>query len=234
MPNSKVIAKFKQPDPIMVAVDAIVFTIMHDELKILLIKRKYEPFKDHYAIPGGFVEKDEELKDAVKRELVEETGVNDVFLKQFGTYGSVKRDPRGRVISISYLALISPSQKLKASTDATDAKWFSVYHLPKLGFDHKKIISDALRQLRYEIQTTNIAFQILPKKFTLTQLQRLYELVLDKELDKRNFRKRIKELDILNETSDMWRDGAHRPAKLHVFKNAKYENIGKKINVFLK
>lgn len=216
-----------------VAVDAVVFTIKQDELQILLIKRKYAPFKDGYALPGGFVKPNEELEDAASRELQEETGVSNVFLLQFGCYGNVGRDPRGRILSIAYLALISPEQNLQASTDASSASWHSVYDLPQLAFDHKDIIEEALVELRYRLQTTNIALQILPQYFTLSQLQRLYELVLDKEIDKRNFRKRIKELDILKETSRTWRDGAHRPAKLYTFRHQKYRTIRDKINVFL-
>ena len=216
-----------------VAVDAVVFTVRHDQLQILLIKRKYAPFKKSYAIPGGFVRPNEELEDAAKRELQEETGVTNVFLRQFASYGKVGRDPRGRILSIAYLALISPDQNLQASTDASSASWHSAYELPQLAFDHKEIIDQALAEIRYRLQTTNIALQILPQYFTLSQLQRLYELVLDKELDKRNFRKRIKELDILKETNRTWREGAHRPAKLYTFRHQKYRTIRDKINVFL-
>ena len=217
-----------------VAVDAVVFTIAHDDLKILLIQRKYDPFKGKFAIPGGFVHIDEELDRAAQRELEEETGVKNIFLKQLGAYGGVKRDPRGRVLSVAFLALIDYNNKLKASTDAAAAEWFSVYDLPKVAFDHKNIIDDALKQLRYEIQTTNIAFQILPKKFTLTELQKVYEAVLDKKLDKRNFRKRIKELNMLIELNETKMEGAHRPAQLHSFSSKKYESISDKMNVFLK
>ncbi|MAE13111.1 NUDIX hydrolase [Candidatus Woesearchaeota archaeon] len=216
-----------------VAVDAVVFTVLQDELRILLIKRKYPPFKGMYALPGGFVNKGEELEEAVKRELDEETGVKDVFLKQIGTYGGVRRDPRGRILSVAFLALIQPNQRLKAATDAMDAEWFAVDGLPELGFDHSDIISDALEQLRYEVQTTNIAFQILPKSFTLTQLQQLYEDVLGRGLDKRNFRKKVKELGILKETSEMLREGAHRPARLYRFVESKYSGIRDEIHVFL-
>jgi len=216
-----------------VAVDAVVFTVMHDELKILLIKRKYPPFENKYALPGGFVERDEELNVAARRELEEETNVKNIFLKQLGTYGGVARDPRGRVISVAFLALIRPDQELKATTDARSAEWHSVYALPKVAFDHTLIIQDALKQLRYEIQTTNIAFQILQQKFTLSDLQRLHELILDRELDKRNFRKKIKELGILKETQETSMEGAHRPAKLFSFMSSSYVGIGEKVSVYL-
>jgi len=226
-------ADYEKEGIMRVAVDAVVFTIKNDQLKVLLIRRKYEPFKDKYAIPGGFVKEKEELEDAVKRELKEETGVKNVFLKQLGAYGAVDRDPRGRVLSITFIALINPEQNLRATSDAYDAQWHTISQLPKLAFDHEMIFKDALNQLKYELQTTNIAFQILPKRFTLTQLQLLYNSILEKELDKRNFRKRIKELNILNETSESYRDGAHRPAKLYEFKDKKYTNLREKINVFL-
>lgn len=216
-----------------VAVDAVVFTVLHGDLKILLIRRKYPPFKNQYALPGGYVKEKEELKLAVSRELKEETGVKNVFLKQLKAFGGVKRDPRGRTVSIAFLALISPEQELVASTDAYDAQWHSASDFPELAFDHNKIISYALFQLKYEIQTTNVAFQILPNKFTLTQLQKLYENILRKELDKRNFRKRIKELDILRATRETFMEGAHRPARLYEFREKEYENIREKINVFL-
>lgn len=216
-----------------VAVDAVCFTVLHDELKILLIQRKYEPFKGGYAIPGGFVKKDEELEDAVKRELAEETGATGAFLKQLGAYGKVGRDPRGRILSISFVALINPHQRLQATTDAMAAEWFAVDNLPKLEFDHDKIIADALDFLRFELQTTNIAREVLPEFFTLSQLQHLYETVLGKKLDKRNFRRRIKEMDVLKETDKTHMDGAHRPAKLYTFKDKKYTQLKERIQVFV-
>lgn len=216
-----------------VAVDAVVFTVAEGMLKILLIQRKNEPFSGKYALPGGFVEENEELEDAVGRELQEETGVKDIFLKQLGAYGKADRDPRGRVLSIAFLALISPDQELRAESDASDAKWFSIDNLPELAFDHEKIIEDALQHLKYEIQTTNIACQILPSEFTLSQLQRLYENVLGHELDKRNFRKRINELDILADTGRTMMEGAHRPARLFKFRNSIYSSIKDKVHVFL-
>ncbi len=216
-----------------VAVDAVVFTARNDDLQILLIKRKYDPFAGSYALPGGFVKEDEELDEAVLRELEEETGVKNISLHPLTVRGKVGRDSRGRVISLPYLALISGDVKLRPSTDAVGAKWFSIYSLPKLAFDHKDIIDDALKSLRFFIQTTNIASQILPSKFTLTQLQSLYELILERPLDKRNFRKKIKELDVLLETDELFREGAHRPAKLYKFKNKTFKPLQEQMRVFL-
>ena len=213
-------------DRFYVTADAVVFTILNKELKILLIKRKKDPFKGKFALPGGFVELNENLEGAAKRELEEETGVKDIFLKKLHAFGDVKRDPRGRVITIPFLALIDGEKvKLHASSDAEFAKWHSAYSLPQLGFDHKKIIDDALKHLRSEIENTNIAFQIMPEKFTLSELQRAYEIILDKKLDKRNFRKKLKELNILEQLFETKMEGAHRPAKLYSFKEKEYKML---------
>lgn len=222
----------KQERPMRVAVDAVVFTVMHDDLKVLLIKRKNPPFRGKHALPGGFVEENEELEDAVKRELTEETNISRIYLHQLGAYGGVKRDPRGRVLSVAYLALISPDQELRSTADALGAEWHSVDNLRELAFDHKQIIEDTLKELRFEIQTTNIAVQILPSKFTLSELQHLYELVLKKELDKRNFRRRIKELGVLKELKETKMEGAHRPAQLYTFKDKNYQLLKDRIHVF--
>lgn len=216
-----------------VAVDAVVFTCHENAVKVLLIRRKNEPFYGKYALPGGFVEPDETTEQAVLRELQEETGVKNIFLKQMKTYSNPKRDPRGRVISISYVALISPDQDLFAASDALSAEWISIAHVPALAFDHKEILNDALTNLRMEIQTTNIAAQILSKKFTLSELQRLYEIILDKSLDKRNFRKRIVQLDILKDCAETKMEGAHRPAQLYQFATREYAPLGEKMHVFL-
>src|SRR3989338_1971175 len=195
-----------------IAVDAVVFTILHNQLKLLLIKRKNEPFKGKFALPGGFVERDENLEDAAKRELEEETGVKNIFLKKMHACGDVGRDPRGRVISIPFLALIDAEElKLHATDDAELAKWGSVDSLPKheLAFDHKEIIKEALGLLRFELKETNIAF----------------EIILEKQIDKRNFRKQIFELSLLKEHSETKMEGAHRPAKLFSFKEKQYKML---------
>jgi 8-oxo-dGTP diphosphatase len=219
---------------IKIAVDAVVFSVLENELNILLIERKKEPYKGKFALPGGFLENNEELEDAAERELCEETGVKDIFLKQLKTYGNIKRDPRGRVISVAFIALISPNRKLSASSDALRASWHPAHDLPELAFDHEMIVKDALRQLRIEVQTTNIACQILPERFTLTNMQRLYENILGKSLDKRNFRKKLRELELLKETKETFMEGAHRPALLYEFRNKGYSDIKDKVHVFLK
>ncbi len=213
-------------DRFYVTVDAVVFTILDNELKIIIIRRKNPPFKGYFALPGGFVELDENLDGAAERELKEETGVENIFLKKLKPFGKVGRDSRGRVITIPYLAIISGKNvKLHSTCDAELARWYSIYNLPKLAFDHKEIISYALNKLRSEIEKSNIAFQIIPKKFTLTELQRVYEIILNKKLDKRNFRKKLSELLILKELPETKMEGAHRPARLYSFRLREYKKF---------
>ena len=208
---------YDYPRP-MVTVDTVIFTILEDDLKVLLVKRGVEPFKGMWAIPGGFVHPEESLEDAARRELYEETNVQDLYLEQLYTFGAPDRDPRGRVISVAYFALISAEKReLVARTDSSDVSWFSVYDLPPVAFDHADIIEYALRRLRYKLDYTSVGFQLLPMKFTLTELQRIYEIILQKQLDKRNFRKKILSLGILEPLEETKMEGPHRPAKLYAF-----------------
>ncbi|HEY9722745.1 MAG TPA: NUDIX domain-containing protein [Oscillatoriaceae cyanobacterium] len=208
---------YNYPRP-MVTVDTVVFTVIEQDLRVLLVKRKLEPFQGRWAIPGGFVEMDEALDEAAKRELLEETNVRDLYLEQLYTFGDPGRDPRGRVISVAYFALVSAEHReLIAATDTSEVAWFSVYRLPKLAFDHDRIVAYALQRLRYKLDYTSVGFQLLPKKFTLTELQRLYEIILDKPLDKRNFRKKILALGVLTPLAETKSEGPHRPAQLYAF-----------------
>jgi 8-oxo-dGTP diphosphatase len=210
-------------DRFYITTDSVVFTIINDDLNILLVKRKYAPFKGKYALPGGFVRLSEDIEASALRELKEETGVKNIFMKQLNSYGKVGRDPRARIITVPFFALINSDKvKLQGGTDAESAHWFPISELPELGFDHKKIIADALDYLKSELQKTNVAVQIMPEKFTLTELQKMYEAVLDTELDKRNFRKKIKELDLLKSLNETKMDGPHRPAQLFKFKDKNY------------
>lgn len=212
------ITKFERPS---VTVDVILFTIKENDLKILLVKRKVWPFENYWALPGGFVKIDESLEDAAKRELMEETGVKEIYLEQLYTFGDVQRDPRTRVITVAYFALInSDNIKLKATTDVSDAKWFSVHDIPKLAFDHKKILDYGIKRLKWKLEYTTIAFSLLPKELTLTELQNVYEIIFNKIFDKRNFRKKILELKILKDTGEMRREVRHRPAKLYELKES--------------
>jgi 8-oxo-dGTP diphosphatase len=210
--------KYEKPS---VTVDIIIFTIKGHELQVLLIKRKSWPFKDMWAIPGGFVGMNEPLEEAAKRELMEETGLKDVYLEQLYTFGEPKRDPRTRVITVGYYALISSENlKLEAATDAADARWFDVDEVPKLAFDHNQILSYSLDRIRNKVEYTDIAFQLLPEKFTFSQLQKVYEIILGKKLDKRNFRKKVKEIGVLTPLKETKMEGAHRPAQLFSFKGS--------------
>jgi 8-oxo-dGTP diphosphatase len=213
----------KHRDRFYLAVDAVVFTILGKQLKVLLVQRKYEPFKEKFALPGGFVEINENLETAVARELEEETGVKNIYLRQLPAFGNVGRDPRGRIVTIPYLALIDGEEVvLHSSGDAELAKWHDAYELPHLAFDHKKIFEMALKELRSEIGGTNITVKIMPERFTLSELQNANEIILGRKLDKRNFRKKVKELSLLRELPDTKMDGAHRPARLYSFKSTAY------------
>jgi len=208
----------KKYDRPSVTVDIVIFTIIDEELKVLLIKRKSPPFQNCWAIPGGFVRMDETLADAALRELKEETNVSDVYLEQLYTFGDPHRDPRTRVITVAYFALVSSDRLLiEAATDASEVRWFSIKALPQLAFDHSRIIEYAVSRLKYKLEYTSVGFQLLPEEFTLSDLQKLYEIILEKKLDKRNFRKKILSLSILEETGKKIMRTLHRPAKLYKF-----------------
>src|SRR5881296_3787984 len=182
---------YKYPRPAL-TVDCVVFGFDEGELKILLIARGLEPFKGRWALPGGFVRVDETLDAAARRELQEEAGLTNVFLAQLYTFGAVDRDPRERVVSVAYYALVKLSEhEAKAATDAANARWFPVSKVPRLAFDHGEILSMALARLKGKVRYQPIGFELLPPKFTLSQLQHLYEAILETPLDKRNFRKKI-------------------------------------------
>lgn len=210
-------------------VDCVVFGFDGGELKVLLIERALEPFKGCWALPGGFVRVDETLDEAARRELKEETGLKNVFLEQLYTFGTVKRDPRERVVSVAYYALVKQADhSTQAATDADDAQWFPVSQVPALAFDHALILENALTRLRGKLTYQPIGFELLPAKFTLSQLQHLYEAVLSMEIDKRNFRKKVLGYDLLVPLKEKHREGAHRPAQLFGFDPAKYERLKKK------
>lgn len=214
-------------------VDCVVFGLDKDELKLLLIERGGEPFKGSWAIPGGFVDMDETPEEAAIRELEEETGLRNIFLEQLYTFGKVDRDPRERVVSVAHYALVNiEGQKLKAASDAANAAWFSLSDLPELAFDHDEIIQVAIERLRGKVLYQPIGFELLPKKFPLSQLQRMYELILEKQIDKRNFRKKILKMDILIELNEIQQDVAHRAARLYSFDKKKYHQLQKKGFVF--
>jgi len=201
-----------------VTVDVVMMSVRQGDLQVLLIKRRSWPFEGMWAIPGGFVNMDESLETAAKRELHEETGVEDVYLEQLYTFGDPGRDPRTRVITVVYFALLDSERlQVRARDDAVDVGWFPVYSLPELAFDHEKILLYALERLRGKLEYTTIAFSLLPEQFTLRELQRVYEIILHRRLDKRNFRKKILSTGILEDTGAKKMEGTHRPARLYRF-----------------
>lgn len=207
-----------------VTVDIVIFTIQEGILKVLLVKRRIPPFVGQFALPGGFVLDDEDLEHAALRELGEETGVSDIYLEQLYSFGNPNRDPRGRVITVAYFALISADRKLNAGSDAMEAAWFPANRLPPLAFDHTTILNYALERLRNKLEYTTVGFQLLPEKFTLTELQEVYEAILEKTLDKRNFRRKMSVLKILKPLRE-FRRGGQRPAQLYRFVAPRFEKL---------
>lgn len=210
-------------------VDCVVFGFDEAELKVLLIQRALEPFKDKWALPGGFVRVNETLDEAARRELAEEAGLENLFLEQLYSFGTVDRDPRERVVSVAYYALVKLSDhRAKAATDAANAEWFPISKVPKLAFDHGEILATALERLKGKVRYQPIGFELLPPKFTLSQLQHLYESILEGELDKRNFRKKVLGIGLLVPLKETLMAGRHRPAQLFRFDADKYEKLKKR------
>jgi 8-oxo-dGTP diphosphatase len=219
--------QYEFPRPAL-TVDCVVFGLDDQDLKVLLIQRDLEPCAGKWALPGGFVHEQETLEEAARRELAEETGLNRVFLEQLYTFGDPGRDPRERVVTVAYYALVNiRDHKVRASTDARNAAWFAVTDPPSLAFDHDLILETARQRLRGKLSYQPIGFELLPRKFTLSQLQRLYEIILEKPVDKRNFRRKILGMGLLRETEEIEQDVAHRAARLYSFDEAKYRRLAK-------
>ena len=198
-----------------ITVDTVILTIKDDALNVLLVRRNNEPFKDKWAIPGGYVRMSENLDEAAMRVLKEKTNVENIYLEQLYTFGDPLRHPVSRVITCAYFALIRLGDVEVVTTD--EIAWHKVSELPPLAFDHKEIIEYSLKRTRERLELCPIAFQLLPKKFTLTELQKSYELILKKELDKRNFRKKMLSSNILVETNETTKSVSKRPAALYSF-----------------
>lgn len=216
------------------AVDCIVFGLDENQsLKLLLIRRRKKPFKGSWALPGGFVQldKDESLEAAARRELQEETGIDSegVFFEQLYSFGSETRDPREWTTSVVYYALINLKEyKLEAASDASKAQWFVIDDLPALAFDHEKIVDMGIKRIRGKVRYRPIGFKLLPLKFTLGQLQQLYETILGRKLDRRNFLRKLRKMEPLIEELDEFQEGvSHRPAKLYRFNEEKYKQLEK-------
>lgn len=215
---------------VRVSVDAVVFGYDPEQgVSVLLIKRKNEPFQKMWALPGGLVLNGESLDEAVMRELKEEAGIQVNYMEQLYTFGDPDRDPRNHVISVSYFALVRPQDyQLHAQTDAEDAAWFNMKKLPKVAFDHKKIIEVAIKRLRGKITYEPVGFELLDKSFPFSDLERLYQTLLDQNLDRRNFKKKILGLGILEELDETVQRGAGRPARLFKFNKRKYFDLKEK------
>lgn len=214
---------------IKIAVDAIVFGYADSKLNVLLIKQKFGVLKNQWALVGGFVKDNETLNEAVFRELQEEAGINVNYLEQLYTFGdNLERDPRFRVVTVAYFALVNSTKLiLKADTDAEDAEWFSINNLPDLAFDHKEILKTALIRLQSKLTYQPIGFDLLPKEFLFSELENLYCTILEKEIDRRNFRKKIMSFDIVEETEKFAAKMKGRPAKLYRFNKFKYNKLCK-------
>jgi 8-oxo-dGTP diphosphatase len=218
------------PQSIKVAVDAVVFGYEAEEgVSVLLIKRKFEPFQKFWALPGGLVKEDESLEEAVRRELKEESGIDVSYLEQLYSFGKPGRDPRNRVVSITYYGLVRPKDyQLSAQTDAEDVAWFNINKLPKLAFDHKQIVDAAIKRLRGKLAYEPVGFELLDKKFPFSDLEKLYQTLLDSELDRRNFKKRIMGYGFLEELDESIQRSVGRPATLFQFNKKKYFELKEK------
>ncbi|MDP5106882.1 MAG: NUDIX hydrolase [Polaribacter sp.] len=218
---------------IKLSVDAVVFGYEEGNISVLLIKRKYAPFKEQWAIPGGFVLNDESLEEAVERELFEETGIQINYLEQLYTFGKPDRDPRGRVVSIAYFGLVRPNAfKIYASTDAAQVQWFPINELPELSFDHKDILEAAIKRLQGKITYEPIGFELLDKKFPFSDLEKLYATLLGRAVDRRNFRKKIVGLNVLDELEEKVSKSSGRPANLFQFNQKRYFQLKKEGIIF--
>lgn len=217
-----------------VSIDCVLFGFDGAELKILLIERNEEPFKDWWALPGNLVNHDESVDQSAQRILKELTGLSDIYMEQYYAFGEVNRHPQGRVISVAYYAMLrlGGDKPLKPlSTYAKKAQWVNVASLPKLAFDHQHILNKGLEKIKRRIKHLPLAFELLPEKFTLTQVQSVYELILGKKLDKRNFRKKILSFKVLKELEEKQRGVSFRAATLYKFDKRKYNKLfGKEIS----
>lgn len=214
----KVNRKYKHA---VIAADVILFKLIDGKLKVLLIEMKKDPFRGMWAMPGGLVSGDEAVDDAPGRILFEKTGINNVYMEQLYTFGKIDRDPFGRVVSVAYMALVPEGVGIKKD----GVNWFSINDLPELAYDHKEILETAVLRLKSKLEYTNVICNLLAKEFTMGELQKAYEIILNKEIDKRNFQKKIFLLNIVEKTDKKTSGGACRPAYLYKFKERKTKII---------
>lgn len=210
--------KVQEFDHPYVTADVLIFSIRNGEFSLLLIRRSNDPFAGSFAIPGGFVQMNETLDEAAKRIIDQKGHQKNLYLEQLYTFGDLNRDPRGRVVSVAYIALVPEDKAVDVDDGKHLIKWFAVKDLPPLAFDHAKIVASAIERIKSKIGYSNIAANLLPNKFRLTQLQNVYEMILDKKLDKRNFRKKMSSLDLLESLDEKAVTGQHRPAMLYHFR----------------
>lgn len=216
---------------IFLSVDAVVFGYDPDDgISVLLINRNIDPYKGWWALPGGLVKTNESLEHAVRRELKEEAGIEVGYMEQLYTFGDPDRDPRNRAVTVAYYCLVRPRNfRLVAKTDASDARWFTIKELPRLAFDHKDIVNTAIERLRGKLAYEPVGFELLEPKFPFSDLEKLYMALLDKELDRRNFKKKITSYGFLEETKELKKQaGAGRPASLYKFNKKRYEELVKR------
>lgn len=217
---------YKYPHP-AVTTDCVIFGFDGQQLKVLLIKRGIDPYKGHWAFPGGFLRMDETAEQGALRELKEETGLENAFVEQLGAFSEVKRDPRERVITIAFFALVNISD-VKGGDDAAEADWFRIDDMPTLAFDHDHILRVAQKLLREKIHFEPIGFELLPKVFTMPQLQTLYEAILDVKFDRRNFYNKMKHLEILTQLDETAHNSPRKEAFLFKFNPKKYDELKQK------
>ena len=216
---------YQEADRLMVAVDCIIFGFDNRKLKLLLFKRKVEPFKNRWTLVGSFIKKEESVSEGAQRVLEEFTGLKDIYMELLGCYSDCDRDPGGRVISMAYYALIRLEEHAKQIVEPYQAQWFNVDAVPKLILDHNQMINNGLEKLRRKSRYQPIGFELLPKKFTLPQLQNLYEAIYQKPLDRRNFRKKILSMNILEKLEEKDKSTSKKGAFLYRFKKNTYKKL---------
>lgn len=216
---------YEYPRP-SVATDCVIFGFDGIDLQVLLIERGIEPFLGKWALPGGFLQMNETTEECARRELEEETGIKNVFMEQLYTFSDVGRDPRGRVLSVSYFALVkSADYTVVGGDDAAKAQWFPMHTIPSLAFDHDRVLRVAHSRLKGKIRYQPIGFELLDEQFTIPQLQQLYEAILGIQIDRRNFSRKIRNLDILVPLDIKAKGGAHKAPMLYKFDKQKYHEL---------
>lgn len=220
----KTIQGYQNEDKAFIAVDCIIFgfDLDEEELKILLVQRDFEPQKNKWSLMGGFLKKDETLKETVARVLYQLTGLHNIYMEQFGVYSQIDRDPADRTVSIAYYALISIAEHDQALVDHHAARWFNLSEIPELIFDHNLMVKKAFQSLQYKTTNQPIGFELLPEKFTMRHLQKLYEAILQIELDKRNFTKKINAMDVLIKLEEKDKESSRKGSFLYTFDQEKY------------